>query len=58
MEMYGERLRLRRMARGMSQQCLGQLVGCTGHTISDYERKGSKPNTRVGNKLDKILGEF
>lgn len=57
-DLYGGRLRLRRKARGLSQKELGILVGCTGHSISNYEKFAHKPNTYVGNKIAEVLGEF
>lgn len=58
MEMYGERLRLRRKARGLSQNQLGRLVGCTGHTIGDYEQYSNQPRSRIKDRIAEVLGEF
>jgi len=58
MEMFGERLRLRRKARGMSQNKLGELIGCTGRCISNYEKHGFEPSTVMVIKLAEVLGEF
>lgn len=58
MEMFGERLRLRRKSRGLNQNQLAKLVGCTGHTISNYEQLRDRPNTRVAHIIVDILGEF
>lgn len=58
MDMFGERLRLRRKSRGLNQNQLAKLVGCTGHTISNYEQMAEKPNTHVAYMIVQVLGEF
>lgn len=58
MNMYGERLRLRRKAKGLSQNQLAALVGCTGRSISNYERHGEAPESFIGYRIAEILGEF
>lgn len=58
MEMYGERLRLRRKARGLSQRQLGELIGCTGKTISNHEKSGRGPVSEVVKMISAVLGEF
>lgn len=58
MEMYGERLKLRRKAKGLSQTELGKLVGCSGRRISLHERYGRKPNSAVVERIESVLGEF
>ena len=58
MNMYGERLRLRRKSRGLSQTALGKLVGCTGHNISNYEQRGRQPETEIQDRIAGVLGEF
>lgn len=56
--MYGERLKLRRKAKGLKQWQLGELVGCCGKTISNYERMGEQPDTSVAYAISSVLGEF
>jgi len=58
MNKYGERLRLRRKAKGLSQNQLAELVGCTGRSISNYERHGEVPETFIGDRIAEVLGEF
>lgn len=57
-EMYGERLRLRRTARGLTQKKLAQMVGCSGHYISNIEKYAYKPNSAVSDRIEEVLGEF
>lgn len=58
MEMFGERLKLRRMARGITQNQLGTMVGVTGRSISHYEKNVSEPSAEKLTKIAEILGEF
>lgn len=58
MDMYGERLRLRRRAKGLSQSKLGQLAGCTGRCIARHETYGRKPKSEVVARIEGVLGEF
>lgn len=56
--MYGERLKLRRKARGLSQKALAKLIGVSSNSIRIYEQFEREPNTYVGNKIAEVLGEF
>jgi transcriptional regulator with XRE-family HTH domain len=56
--MYGERLKRRRKARGLTQKALGKLIGVSSNSIRIYEQFERKPNTYVGNKIAEYLGEF
>ncbi|WP_083675998.1 helix-turn-helix transcriptional regulator [Paenibacillus sp. FSL H8-0548] len=58
MEMYGERLRLRRTAKGLTQNQLGALIGSPGRTISRHEQSKNKPKSAVVGKIEGVLGEF
>ena len=58
MVMFGERLRLRRKARGLSQNQLGAMVGLTGRSISHYEKNVSEPSIPTLLIIADILGEF
>ena len=58
MNMFGERLRLRRKARGITQNQLGALVGCTGRCISNYEKHGFEPSVVMVIRISEVLGEF
>lgn len=56
--MFGERLKLRRMARGITQGQLADMVGCGARSISHYERNVCKPPAVTFIKISDILGEF
>ena len=56
--MYGSRLKLRRKAKGLSQRELGELVGCSYKTISNYEAMNEEPDTNVAYAITHFLGEF
>lgn len=58
MSMYGGRLRLRRKVRGLTQKQLGDLAGCCMHSIRNYEKFETAPNTYVGKQIAGVLGEF
>ena len=58
MNMDGERLRLRRKARGLTQGKLGAMVGCCGHCISNYEKRNVVPSGEIVGKIAEVLGEF
>lgn len=56
--MYGERLRLRRKARGFTQGELAKVIGCSKHSIWCYEHLKHEPATRVGHAIAGVLGDF
>ncbi|CAM4098881.1 helix-turn-helix domain-containing protein [Paenibacillus alkaliterrae] len=58
MEMFGERLKLRRKSRGLTQNQLGEMVGCTGRCISHYEKNFYEPNVFTLLRIAEVLGEF
>ena len=52
---FGERLRIAREAKGMSQGVLGLWLGVHGHTVSEYERGLHEPTAYMLTKMARVL---
>ncbi|GAB2959266.1 helix-turn-helix transcriptional regulator [Streptomyces pseudoechinosporeus] len=55
-EKYGEELRLRRMAAGLTQEALSDIVVCSPTLISHIEAGRRLPNPDDARRIDKALG--
>ncbi|MFB7916710.1 Scr1 family TA system antitoxin-like transcriptional regulator [Streptomyces sp. NPDC056061] len=55
-EKYGEELRLRRLAAGLTQEALGELIVCSPTLISHYEAGRRLPSPKDAQRLDIALG--
>ncbi|WP_328582983.1 helix-turn-helix domain-containing protein [Streptomyces sp. NBC_00370] len=53
---YGEELRLRRLAAGMTQEALAELVVCSPTLISHIEAGRRLPNPEDAQRIDQALG--
>ncbi|MFD4700101.1 helix-turn-helix domain-containing protein [Streptomyces niveus] len=53
---YGEELKLRRIAAGMTQEALARLVVCSPTLISHFEAGRRLPSPSDAKRLDKVLG--
>jgi transcriptional regulator with XRE-family HTH domain len=52
---YGEELRLRRLAAGMTQEALGELLVCSPTLISHFEAGRRLPSPEDAQRLDLVL---
>ncbi|MFJ2646490.1 helix-turn-helix domain-containing protein [Streptomyces sp. NPDC087420] len=55
-EKYGEELRLRRLAAGLTQEALSEVVVCSPTLISHFEAGRRLPNPEDARRLDQALG--
>ncbi|MFD7897600.1 Scr1 family TA system antitoxin-like transcriptional regulator [Streptomyces sp. NPDC059743] len=55
-QMYGEELRLRRIAAGMTQEMLSDIVVCSPTLISHFEAGRRLPNPDDAKRIDAALG--
>ncbi|MEU7009840.1 helix-turn-helix transcriptional regulator [Streptomyces sp. NPDC046332] len=55
-EKYGEELRLRRVAAGLTQEALGDLVVCSPTLISHFEAGRRLPKPDDARRIDRALG--
>ncbi|MFC8827184.1 Scr1 family TA system antitoxin-like transcriptional regulator [Streptomyces sp. NPDC057137] len=55
-EKYGEELKLRRIAAGMTQEALAQLVVCSPTLISHFEAGRRLPSPSDAKRIDQALG--
>ncbi|WP_330177695.1 helix-turn-helix transcriptional regulator [Streptomyces sp. NBC_01498] len=55
-EKYGEELKLRRLALGMTQDAVAQEMMCSPTLISHYEAGRRLPSPADAKRLDKVLG--
>ncbi|MFF9015056.1 Scr1 family TA system antitoxin-like transcriptional regulator [Streptomyces sp. NPDC014870] len=55
-EKYGEELRLRRVAAGLTQEALGDLVVCSPTLISHFEAGRRLPKPDDARRVDRALG--
>ncbi|MFE7129174.1 Scr1 family TA system antitoxin-like transcriptional regulator [Streptomyces sp. NPDC057617] len=53
---YGEELKLRRIAAGMTQEKLGEIVVCSPTLISHFEAGRRLPNPHDAKRIDAALG--
>ncbi|MFW6691782.1 helix-turn-helix domain-containing protein [Streptomyces sp. MAR4 CNX-425] len=53
---YGEELRLRRLAKGMTQEALAEVVVCSPTLISHFEAGRRLPRMEDAQRIDKALG--
>lgn len=53
---YGEELRLRRIAAGLTQEALSELVVCSPTLISHYEAGRRLPSPEDAQRIDRALG--
>ncbi|MFD3516756.1 helix-turn-helix domain-containing protein [Streptomyces sp. NPDC058657] len=55
-EKYGEELKLRRLAAGLTQEALGEMVVCSPTLISHYESGRRLPSAEDARRIDRALG--
>ncbi|MFI6960444.1 helix-turn-helix domain-containing protein [Streptomyces sp. NPDC050255] len=55
-EKYGEELKLRRIAAGLTQEALGEMVVCSPTLISHYEAGRRLPSPEDAQRIDRALG--
>ncbi|MBT3099974.1 helix-turn-helix transcriptional regulator, partial [Streptomyces sp. CBG30] len=55
-EKYGEELKLRRMAAGLTQEALAREVVCSPTLISHYEAGRRLPSPDDARRIDQALG--
>ncbi|WP_433547632.1 helix-turn-helix domain-containing protein [Streptomyces sp. CA-294286] len=55
-EKYGEELKLRRVAAGLTQEALGEMVVCSPTLISHYESGRRLPSSDDARRVDRALG--
>ncbi|MEU4027430.1 helix-turn-helix transcriptional regulator [Streptomyces anulatus] len=55
-EKYGEELRLRRIAAGLTQEALSEMVVCSPTLISHYEAGRRLPSPEDAQRIDRALG--
>ncbi|WP_299527596.1 helix-turn-helix transcriptional regulator [uncultured Streptomyces sp.] len=55
-EKYGEELRLRRIAAGLTQEALSETVVCSPTLVSHYEAGRRLPNPEDAQRIDRALG--
>lgn len=55
-EKYGEELKLRRIAAGLTQEVLGEMVVCSPTLISHYEAGRRLPSPEDAQRIDRALG--
>lgn len=55
-EKYGEELKLRRIAAGLTQEALGEMVVCSPTLISHYESGRRLPSPEDARRIDLALG--
>lgn len=53
---YGEELKLRRIATGLTQEAVGREMMCSPTLISHYEAGRRLPSAADAKRLDKVLG--
>lgn len=56
MENLGNEIRKLRRGHELSQNQLGQLLGCSANTVLNWERGASHPNMMLLFELDKVFG--
>ena len=55
MKSFGENIRRNRESKGISQKKLGELLGFSARTISDWECGNTEPNVATIKKISIIL---
>ncbi|MFF8693627.1 helix-turn-helix domain-containing protein [Streptomyces sp. NPDC002431] len=55
-EKYGEELRLRRLAAGLTQEALSEIIVCSPTLISHYEAGRRLPSPEDARRIDRALG--
>ena len=55
-EQFGDRLRIARIKKGLSQEELASLVGSTKQVVSKYENNQRTPKVTVANQYAEALG--
>ncbi|MFJ6011666.1 Scr1 family TA system antitoxin-like transcriptional regulator [Streptomyces sp. NPDC092952] len=55
-EKYGEELRLRRLAAGLTQEALSEIIVCSPKLISHYEAGRRLPSPEDARRIDRALG--
>lgn len=55
METFGENIRKYRLLKKLSQQKLGESLGFSARTVSDWECNNTEPNIETIKKLVKVL---
>lgn len=55
-EKYGEELRLRRLAVGLTQEALSEIIVCSPTLISHYEAGRRMPTPEDAQRIDRALG--
>lgn len=53
MSTFGDRIRLARKAKGMTQKSLAETIGVKGNSISDWEKNKCKPDVDT---LELLMG--
>lgn len=53
---YNERIKEARKNKKLTQEQLGQLIGCAKNTISGYEKGVSEPNMNILGRMMEVLG--
>ena len=52
----GERIKLARKQKGITQEELGEMLGISGNAVIHYEKGRRTPNASVINQISKALG--